>query len=851
VPVAEALAITHQVISGLGAAHAVNVVHRDLKPGNVMLTSRAGRRVVIMDFGLARVFDPASTGDTTRSTVSAIVGTLPYMAPEQIAGGTATPRTDIYALGLLLYEILRGQRPFGDSTHESWLRRAREKPPRLSGVVPGVDQRIDDVIARCLEYEPGRRFRSVEDVWAALQRPSLAFVPRHRLVQIAAAGAAVATVALVWQVAIRQDTPPSPDAIRAHADAARDLAEGAAVRALNNVTRALELSPRFAAAQALRAEILLELDMPARAQEAILRASESGPSDPADTAYIDGIRQLLLRDCDAAVTALRRYGDGAPAASRPYRLLPLPRALERCGRPDEAQKALARAAELDQWNAAVPLRQARLFALQPDYAKAGESLDRAEKLFREQRNFEGVCEVLVARGTLQAAQEDLDRAEATLSEARQMAETLDDVRQQVRVRLQMAIVKRKRGDVATAEQLTTEAVELARRNSLETLTLEGLFANGNVHMVQNQFQEALALFKHARAIGETNRHEQYLARADVSLASAYVRMMEPDHAEKAVRAALLYFERAGQARNAAAANILLGQVQAARLEYPAALAQFERALATAERAKDSEQELRAREDRATVLSAMGRYPDALAEYQYLLAEYRKSGRTPSETYAHLNISDTLSRMGRFSGAAAALREAEALIEPAAEINARRLIVSAGNAFREGRYATAWSDARKSIAVGSGRSIERAARGNLIACAAGARLRRPDAPKHCAEARSVDRLERNLDLWLEVQFVDAEVKLTLGTSTGVAQQLTATLALLDQSHSLADRWRYFALLAGASVGTARVDAHEQLTNELDALRASWGELDFQTWIHRSDVRSLLSMAPLERIRRELK
>jgi tetratricopeptide (TPR) repeat protein len=238
---------------------------------------------------------------------------------------------------------------------------------------------------------------------------------------------------------------------------------------------------------------------------------------------------------------------------------------------------------------------------------------------------------------------------------------------------------------------------------------------------------------------------------------------------------------------------------------------------------------------------MGRYPDALAEYQHLLAEYRKSGRTPSETYAHLNISDTLSRMGRFSEAAAALREAEALIEPAAEIDSRRLIVGAGNAFREGRHAIALSDARKSIAVGGGRSIERAARANLIACAAGARLRRADAQKHCAEARGVDRLERNLDLWLEVQLVEAEVKLTLDKAEGVADQLTAALPLLEKSQSGVDRSRCLALLTRASAGAARLEAREKLTGALTELRTSWGESVYQSWIRRADVRSMLTLA----------
>jgi hypothetical protein len=361
--------------------------------------------------------------------------------------------------------------------------------------------------------------------------------------------------------------------------------------------------------------------------------------------------------------------------------------------------------------------------------------------------------------------------------------------------------------------------------------------------VQNQFPQAQALFEHARAIAETNRHEQYLARADLMLASVYVRVMEPDKAEKAVRAARPYFERAGQARNVAAADIFLGQILTMRAAYPAALAQIESTLAAAERVKDVEQELRAREDRATVLSAMGRYPDALAEYQHVLAAYRKSGRTGSESYALLNLSDTLSRMGRFPESAAAMRQAEAIVTPAPAIQSTMLSVRAANAYRQGRYAAAVSDARKSIAAGAGLSEERTARAHLIACAAGARLGRADAPKHCADAH-VAGLERNRHLWLEVQLVDTEVKLMGGDATGAAEQLSDVLPAIEESQSAVARWRSLALLAAASPA-ARIGAQEKLTREFAALRALWGESTYNSWLRRADVRAMLSIASLHK------
>jgi tetratricopeptide (TPR) repeat protein len=524
-------------------------------------------------------------------------------------------------------------------------------------------------------------------------------------------------------------------------------------------------------------------------------------------------------------------------------MLSLARGLERCSRPDEANDVLVKAAALDPRNAAVPVRQARLFALRPDYVKAEEALARAEVLFRERTNYEGVCEVLVTRGTYQAAGEDLKSAAETLTKAREMAVSLSDVRQQVRVGLQMAIVSRKRGDVAAAERLTTEAVDLARRHSLEPLTLEGLLGNGNVHLVRNQFPQALALFEQARAIAETNRHEQYLARSNLTLASVYVRAMEPDKAERSLSAARPYFERAGQTRNLAAVDILQGEVLGIQAAYPAALAQFTSALAAAERAKDRDQEIRTRENIATTLASMGRYPEALAEYERVLAVHRSVGRARSETFTLLNISDTLSRMGRFSEASAAMQKAEAAIpREAAEIQATMLLVRSGNAYRQGRYPAALSDAQRSIVVGSGLSSERTARAHLVACAASARLARSaDAQRHCSAARDVEGLDRHKRLWLEVQLAEAEVKVMLGNLAGAAEQAMAALPDLETSETSTDRWRSLAVLAAAATSAAHAEARNRLKRELAALQALWGPTLYESWSQRTDVRSLLATA----------
>ena len=177
---AQAFPLVQQMCAGLAAAHAEGVVHRDFKSSNVMLVPRAESsgqsstetRVAITDFGVARAL--SSSGEEDRLTGEAgVLGTPEYMAPEQVTGGEVTPATDIYALGVVLYEMVTGKLPFvGDTPLAAAARRLNEGPPRPELVAPGLDARWARAILRCLAREPQRRFRSALDVADALGAPT-------------------------------------------------------------------------------------------------------------------------------------------------------------------------------------------------------------------------------------------------------------------------------------------------------------------------------------------------------------------------------------------------------------------------------------------------------------------------------------------------------------------------------------------------------------------------------------------------------------------------------------------------------------------------------------------------------
>ncbi len=154
----KALEIARKICAGLAAAHDKGVLHRDLKPSNIMLDGRG--EVLIMDFGLAGL---AHEIEDVRS------GTPAYMAPEQLAGKEVTARSDIYSLGLVLYELFTGTPAFEGKTNDEIMRVRRESTPdRLSTTVRDLDPTVEMVILRCLEEEPENRPSSALIVSAAL-----------------------------------------------------------------------------------------------------------------------------------------------------------------------------------------------------------------------------------------------------------------------------------------------------------------------------------------------------------------------------------------------------------------------------------------------------------------------------------------------------------------------------------------------------------------------------------------------------------------------------------------------------------------------------------------------------------
>jgi Tol biopolymer transport system component len=228
IPIDAALAIAIQIAGALDELHSKQLVHRDLKPSNVMLTTSGAK---LLDFGLAKLRDGEYEETARKLTRSVhltgqgtVLGTLPYMAPEQVEGRPADARTDTFALGVVLYEMITGSAPF-QGTSQASLAAAilTYEPPPISSRIPATPGSLDRVVEKCLSKDPDERWQSAKDLASALRwsaddstarhpATGAAGSPRHRPAAAIAAVAAVIAAAVWaaggWRGSASSDPPP-------------------------------------------------------------------------------------------------------------------------------------------------------------------------------------------------------------------------------------------------------------------------------------------------------------------------------------------------------------------------------------------------------------------------------------------------------------------------------------------------------------------------------------------------------------------------------------------------------------------------------------------------------------------
>ena len=866
---ATSILIVEGVLKALAEAHLHGLVHRDIKPGNVMLTGDDG--VKVLDFGLAKPIFEAPTSsywaaetravDPCETALGIVRGTPEYMSPEQARGLRLDARSDLFSTGLVLYECLTGRSPFSVGSHRDVLDavlHADLTPP--SSVRPGVPRVLDEITMKALAKNPAHRYQHASEMLADLAAAKAALTrtaagrvwltvthlakPRRRWIWVAA-GMTLAVAALTGWLAWRgRPHVPPPEAIAWYQRGALALRDGAYFRAGKALEQAVALDPDFSLAHARLAEARYELDDTEGATREMLAAlpTQSGEAPRGLSAlYVDAIYRTIRRDFPGAIASYTRLAKQVPVEERSAVLVDVGRVREKNAEMSTAMDAYREAIQVDPQSAAAHLRLAILLARQnqPQYAA---EFSKAEQLHQLLGNSEGQADVLYQRGISERARGKLPEARADLEKAIDIAHAIGSEYREIAARLQLSFVTVKEDQVATAAQLAAASIEQARRAGFNDLVARGLIDLGDTRLVKGEYSLAEANFQDALAASRRTGMRATEARASFSLASLHQQQGANDRVIPEVEPALRYFQQMGFQREEMLCLTLIARANRDQEKNEDALAAFEKLSALAQALHDEAQAGLALDGIGTVLVKQGRLPEALDHFQREYESAERINNRQGAGYAQRNRASVLWRLGRYEEAADALESARGVAGPGTASPLALSIVEQQSviALSEGAFREAVVAAQQVIAATVANASTRAE----AHCVAGLALARTGAGKQgkrlCEDGLSTLISLKNAAAIARSKLLIAEILVTNGEPREAQDPIREALQTIGAAHDKETEWRAWALgarayrLAGDPGHAA--EAARNASARLAELRSAWGAAIDQ-YLQRPDVRIL--------------
>ncbi len=709
-PPAEAVAIIEQVCLALEAAHSEGVVHRDLKPQNIMVDGEG--KASVMDFGIARSVE---FGGMTLT--GALVGTPEYMSPEQVQGEKADVRSDLFTLGIIFYELLTGRIPFlADTALGTMYKRIKERAVPLARFEPGVPGFLSDVVAKCLELDPQQRYQSAReilqdlDAWKAgvarsTMNPAarwLRYAPRYQ--KWLAAGVAACALAftgytfrhkLPLRLSMKPGAAEQPVSLailpfrNASGDAAMDwLGPSLAEMLRTDVGQSASL--RTVSSDRLH-QILKDLHIPANAD-----------FDP-------DIRRHLAEFSSAETLVWGRYVkigdqiriDATLEDLKHQRSFPL-----KAEAPNEKQLLLSieQLAQAIQKNLALSpavLKELRAKSLRPssnslealrdyneglDLLRQGKNLDAAKRF---EAAVKQDAEFALAYSRLGQTYANLgydDKAEQFSRKAIQLAEKLPPQEKHLILANHARIAKDNPKAIESYENLAkvspddpdvqftlaelyenTGSFDLARQHYAKVLErdpkyVDALLATGRVKIRGGNPQGALEDLNRALSLSVQLENQEEKAAVLQAIGVAYKRLNKLDEALKNYQDSLEIKRRLGQKRGIAASLNEIAQIQGRLGKPEAALASYTEALALRREIGDKQGIGSSLIDLGFFYADRGRYDEALKFYKDSLSIQRELGNKNLEALCLNNIGNVLLLKGQSEDALTYLERALELRE---------------------------------------------------------------------------------------------------------------------------------------------------------------------------------------------